>query len=71
LKDIPGVRLCDYENPKLAAQGKEEEAPVEAEQEMALEYSQLPADKEGTLKGSSSDDEDKGPVELEIIVEAD
>jgi hypothetical protein len=38
---------------------------------MALEYSQLPADKEGTLKGSSSDDEDKDPAQLEIIAEVD
>lgn len=44
---------------------------VEAEQDMALEYSQLPADKDGTLKGSSSDDEDKGPAQLEVIVEID
>jgi hypothetical protein len=38
---------------------------------MALEYSQLPADKEGTLKESSSDDEDKDPAQLEIIAEVD
>jgi hypothetical protein len=71
LKDIPGVRLCDYENPKLAAGEKEEETTVDAEQEMPLEYSQLPADMDGTLKGSSSDDEDKGPAQLEVIVEID